>query len=94
MIVTPIVIPIQSEKDKCPKCGRDEAKIEVCKHCGHEYKDEPLTFGEGCVVALIILIIVWFIVTMINWLFINFDNESLFEIIKGQWAWLTGLKIF
>ena len=93
-MVTPIIVPVQSEKAKCPSCGKDEKIIEVCKHCGHEYKDEPLTFLEGCVGALIILFIIWFIVTLINWLFVNFDNESLFEIIKGQWAWLTALRIF
>ena len=94
MIVTPVVVSDNNEKPKCPSCGNDEKKIEVCKHCGHEYKDESLTFLDGCVIALIILFIIWFLVTIINWLFVNWDNESLFEIIKGQWAWLKALRIY
>lgn len=93
MIITPIIIPRQKEKDKCPSCGKDEDIIKVCKYCGHEYKDEPLTFMEGFICVLILIAIIWVIITLILWLFINLNNASLFEIIKWQWDWLTSLRI-
>ena len=93
-MISTVGMPINTEEDKCPSCGKEEDVVEVCKHCGYEYKDEPLSFIDRCVIFLIISFAIWFIVVMAHWLLFNFDNNSLFEIIKGQWTWLKALRVF
>jgi hypothetical protein len=56
VIIMPV--PYRSEPEKCPGCGKEENKIEVCAHCGHKYVVEytyPLWW-----VALIIDIGIFF----------------------------------
>ncbi len=54
----PVIIPMDTEEDKCPSCKQTEDKIEVCKHCKHEYKEDEE--GGGCLLIIIILLIVFF----------------------------------
>lgn len=40
MTIMPVIIPVDTTPSKCPECGKDEDKIEVCNHCGYEYPKE------------------------------------------------------
>ena len=90
----PIIIPA-SDPVRCPECGKVEKKIEVCAHCGHEYKKEPLTTFENILAPILLVLIgvfvVWFVVTVAEW-FVS--DHSLVEVLKSQWDWAKGLRIF
>ncbi len=94
MNTTPVIIATPREDPKCPSCNKDEKIIKICKHCGHEYKNEPITFLEAIIGILIILFGSWFVCTIGCWLIINPSNDSLFEIIQGQWEWLKEVRIY
>ena len=36
----PMMIPINSKPEFCPKCKNRENKITVCKNCSYEYKED------------------------------------------------------
>jgi len=91
--MTPIIIPVNNETDECPSCGKEENKIEICKHCGYEYKEEPISLIGSILVLLIIFVIAWVAVVVLSWLFANYDNESLLEIIKSHYCWVKSLKV-
>ncbi len=88
-----IIIPIPIQEPKCPSCGNNENKIEVCKHCGHEYENNGYTLIQIIVGIILIILIVWFLVTIMSWLFLSYDNPSLFEILRNQYEWFKSLKI-
>lgn len=90
-MITPIII--NQNEEVCPNCGKPEEIIEVCKHCGHEYEYESLSVKEKIIFALFVIVFIWVMITLFEWLFFNFDNESLFEIIKSQYDWITSLRI-
>lgn len=80
-------------KEVCPSCGKNENKIEVCKHCSFEYNEEPITFLEKLIAIIFLILFIWLILTLMYWFFINFNDKSLFEIFKNQWNHIINLKI-
>lgn len=98
--VVPIIIPVNHEPNRCPKCERIENKIEVCKHCGHEYEESELTAADIILAIVFIAVIVWIVCTVIFWLaqsettWYRPNPKSLFEVIESQWEWLKNLKVF
>jgi len=96
--VTPIIIPYITQQPKCPKCGKDEDKITVCAHCGHEYGDIPLTTPKKVGAVIGGIFILWFALTLIWWgLETAGDGDgarSLWEIIKSQWESVKNLRLW
>lgn len=88
----PFFIPTQTPK--CPKCGRDEHKIDVCKHCGHKYEYEPM----GKLFVFIVIFVIWLGITALCWIMDNAwshyparDGYSLIEIITIQFDFIITL---
>lgn len=95
-IIMPIIIPIHSEPDYCPKCGKEENIKTVCAHCGHVYIKKstswwkiPITF---LVVIFIVVVFLGVLITIVTWL-VNGDI-SLFETLKNQWKWFNELRVW
>lgn len=84
----PIIIP--QEPDKCPNCKQNENLKTVCRNCGHEYEDEPLTFGDWVIFISIFVLAIWLIITLGCWLL---EGGSLIKIISNQFEHLTKLKL-
>jgi hypothetical protein len=52
----PIIMFLPPSKPSvCPNCGKEEKKIEICDHCKHEYKDEPLDFWDVMIIIFIVI---------------------------------------
>lgn len=80
------------DDSKCPKCGRPEEKVTVCKHCGYEYSSDDVGCG-GCIIFVIVCIIsIWIIGTVIYWLSNN-NTKSLLDVLIDQWNWIKELRI-
>ena len=90
--IQPIIIP--KHEPKCPSCGIDENKIEVCKNCGHKYQPENFTFLEVIACSILVLVFLWVFLTLLFWLFISYDNSTLLEIIKSQYEYFSSKKIY
>ena len=95
--ITPVPIFINSseENERCPKCGKPEEIVEVCKHCGHEYEYEEDIGIIAKIISIAILIFVlifiaWFLLTLLFWLV---EGGSLEEILRGQWEYLSRMSI-
>ena len=90
-----LIIPIRTQnyhEEKCPKCGKTEDIISVCRHCGYEYEDSyGIMFYLSAVIATVIFL--WVFITLSTWILFNFDKLSLFQILANQWKWLTSLKV-
>ena len=71
----PIIIPISSDVEKCPKCNNTENKKTVCRNCGYEYKDENFTIAQ--ILSVIFIMIIAFVVSL-------FFSFSVFRLIDGQ----------
>lgn len=86
----PIIVMHKSEPDKCPSCGKDEKKIEVCAHCKYEYKEEkcPYTGADVFLFFLILGLIIYAICTIWAWIFtINIDtgqHQTLIGVLQFQ----------
>lgn len=90
--VNMIPVYINIPEDKCPSCGRTEDKIEVCKNCGYEYKDETSSWSWIKMTILIILGLIvgsWFFITIIDWLT---GEDSLRQVLRDQWYWFTHIR--
>lgn len=91
----PIMIPINNEPEKCPKCHCDEDIISVCKNCGYEYKDEnPTRWYEILIFIAIILFIIWLVFVLCLWLMPLEGNPTLLEVIKGTVIFFASKKIW
>jgi hypothetical protein len=65
----------------------------VCRNCGYEYEDDKeLTWKEIIVMWAAILGGLWLLITTGYWL--REHDQSLVEIVKGQWQWLKSLRIW
>ena len=92
--IIPVIIHSNSESLKCPECGKEEDIKQVCKHCGYEYPEEEET--NGCMTALVVMLIIWLVITIIWWIADNNslgEKRSLWETIKAQYHFITSLKI-
>lgn len=90
----PIIIPIDtSEPDTCPKCGKEEDIKQVCGHCGYVYPedDESSNWWVPIAVIIFIILVFWVLWTLVQW-FGGFE-DSLWEVLKMQWRWVSRLKI-
>lgn len=92
----PIIVP-KTEEPKCPKCGREEDTIEVCRNCGYEYPDEYYTFCDHLFDALKALLFIlgflWISVTFLQWLVIS-DEHRLIPVICSQLEWIKEIRFF
>ena len=59
-----------------------------------KYKKVMSSFIDNLFIILILIVCVWVLITLTSWLLFNFDNESLMQVLRGQWRWVSGLKIF
>lgn len=87
---TPIFIP--TDPPKCPSCGMDEDKKEVCNHCGYEYEKEKFSVLDIVGVILLFIVGLWVLLTLSYWLITG--DVTLTSILKQQWCHLTHLKLF
>lgn len=57
MQLTPIIIN-KNKEDNCPNCGKQEKKIEVCKHCKYIYEEDDtnLTLLDWFIVLVLFVI--------------------------------------
>lgn len=92
-------------EDKCPYCNREHEVLQVCSVCRHELTEEDLDEEEICLspvqkfivtlmVILITILIVWVFGTIFLWLFYNWNNHSLLEIIKSQVEHVKKIRIY
>jgi uncharacterized protein (DUF983 family) len=95
--VVPVIINSGSDaEDHCPGCGKGENIVEVCKHCGYEYKDEddaPWTWKDyaGLWTILVgVLVFAWAVVTCVYWM--DNRNTTLVGVIQSQGQWFVELK--
>lgn len=98
MIIAPGYIPPTStrEPERCPNCHKEEDVKEVCKHCDFEYpSEESLSWQDICMGLLFVFMFFWLIGTLLCW-FANssMHDSTLLDILKGQWEWLTNLRIW
>ena len=93
-MITPIIVPIMVEDDKCPQCGKDEERMEVCKHCGYEYKPSECSFWGIILTVLTMIFLVWMFVTLVCWVAeASFGPASLSDMLSSQFQWLCNLRI-
>jgi uncharacterized paraquat-inducible protein A len=91
----PIIIHTNNEPERCPQCKHEEDIKRVCRNCGHEYKaedDEKIRWKEVIVIWAVLLGGLWLLITVTGWL-VGY-KQSLVEILKCQWQWLTSLRIW
>ncbi len=93
-MITPIIVPIMVEDDKCPQCGKDEERMEVCKHCGYKYESTVCSFWEIIKLVLVIFLLLWLFLTLVIWAIeASFGPASLSNILSSQFQWLCNLRI-
>jgi len=96
--IIPIIVPVDTTPETCPKCGKVEDKVTTCRHCKHEYKGGDTrwyhTLIAVMVIILFVLTVIWGFFTMLEWLFDPFEKNSLLEVVRGQWEWLRGIRIW
>ena len=92
----PIIIPTQTGIPVCPECGKLENVINVCKHCGHEYKDKKWSISFTIFFCICVFIGIYLVVMTIGWLFKNGIgyNISFLEMLLEQWDFIRNLRIF
>lgn len=96
-VIMPVIIPVNTSPKLCPKCGKPENKQVICKHCGYEYVDEPLSDCDIFVVFISACVVIWLLITVIYWFADNGefgDHQTLWQIIVGQWEWLKALRLW
>jgi hypothetical protein len=77
-MITPIPIPYTPPK--CPNCHHTESKKTVCRHCGYEYTDPPLTWHQ--IAFLIVFIPVALVVSATAFAaFLRYVLFPIFEVI-------------
>lgn len=65
-----IIIPMQQpQPSRCPNCDRLEDVKLVCRHCGHEYKedDKPMGWWQIAIATLVVVVMVWLMISTIVW---------------------------
>lgn len=92
-MIPPVIPPGRPSEDTCPKCGKEEDIVTTCRHCGYEYEDQPQTFGQVFFSVIVVIVGIWVLSTLLWWLVVNFDNQSLWEILQAQWEWIKAIRI-
>jgi len=96
-MITPIIVPTGRIESKCPSCGNPENIVRTCRNCGHVYRVPETTIKEdvitGIEVITIFIVLMWVIITVLEW-FIEYEHNSLLEVLAGQWHWLTNLRLW
>ncbi len=91
---TPIIVPIMVEDDKCPECGRDEERAEVCKHCGYKYESTVCSLWGWVSAMLIVIFLFWILLTLVVWAVeASFGPASLTNILSSQFQWFCNLRV-
>ena len=91
--IIPIIIPIHSSR--CPECGKPEDIKQVCKHCGHEYRDEESSGWWVLWLILGTIATLWLLFTVGDWLIEQgFGKPTLLDVLKAQGAFFRGLRIW
>lgn len=93
MTVTPIIIPTRSESPKCPSCKQNENKKVTCRSCGYEYADGDMTWKDAVIMTFIVFLFLYTIFLGCEWI-IEYENKSLFEVIKLHFEYISNLKIW
>lgn len=75
--------PSWCEKNNC-KCP--------C-HAPLEGSSAGETIAAVIFVVLFFLVIIWLMVTGMQWLFLS-DGHNLWNVLKDQWHWLTSLRLW
>jgi uncharacterized protein (DUF983 family) len=90
-------MPYETTPDVCPKCGKGEDARVVCHHCGYEYPEDDmsLTGPEKAVVAIIIVVVIWVVLTLIGWLAVTMadDGGTLMDVLRGQVEFMKRWRI-
>lgn len=87
--ITPIIIPVSSEPERCPKCGKTEDRREVCGHCGYEYPEsDGLKWWEVILLVLIFISVMVLLFSFAIWA-MDYSNEQSFV----EFLW-DGIKSF
>lgn len=69
MQIGDVYIPDQQpESAKCPQCGMDENRVEVCKNCRFEYPTGKTSGWYNFKVIMFIILGIWVMVTIIFWM--------------------------
>lgn len=91
--VTPIVIQISSSgSSHCPECGKQENIKRVCRHCGHEYRDDDVSGWRMFLFIVGVFFVLWVFLTVGYWLLEqSYHRLTLLEVLKGQWEFFRGL---
>jgi hypothetical protein len=91
-----LFIPIDNSPDLCPKCGREEDTVVVCRNCGHEYECESSFnyYLKVCLSIVAVLIILWLCVTIMCWLAPLDSPTTLVGVLKSQWEYIKQLRIW
>lgn len=94
--IQPIIIPVSSSKEQCPKCHADKETKEVCTHCGYEYPEEPWTITDTfylfvLIISILVAIVIfgWIVFTLLEWLI---DEKPLLEVLGKQWEWVKRIR--
>jgi hypothetical protein len=82
-----------SNKSKCPECGKDEEIIEVCKNCGHKYPEEEVSWKFYVGITILIIISIWLMATMVTWIEATHRRDiTLVEYVKDQGIYIKDLS--
>jgi uncharacterized protein (DUF983 family) len=92
-MITPIINTIYHEEARCPQCGKKENRIEVCKHCGHEYESTESDWVSWVIISIGLIVIVWVSVTVLTW-FTNSEDTTLMSVLSDQLNWIKTLRIY
>jgi len=90
-IPMPIIIPISSNVEKCPKCNNAENKKTVCRNCGYEYKNEYFTIVQILFVIFIIIIALGVVLFILFSVFRWIDGQTLLEAAKENLNFILDL---
>ena len=88
MNTTPIIVPVDTEKPKCPSCKKPENRIITCSHCGYRYPD-GFTAKDFIIAVLIFSTGIWLLATMLTWM--TSKRETLIDVLISQYEWIIDL---
>lgn len=82
------------DEDRCPNCHcvEDTVTKTVCNKCGYEYEEEDDIVASEVFIALLILVVFIYLFSTIFWWCVN--DDSLLQVIKNQWNWIKGRKVW
>lgn len=66
----PVIIPIRSEPERCPKCREIEHKVEVCDNCNYQYPEDIIEYPFWYVslfCSVVITFLAFYLGGLIEW---------------------------